>query len=123
MKTALAGKFNNGVMKGALAANVTAERCNNGFKEIKISMSKDHTSPTFRYSRPTKCNIGDKPILEDPYESMHVFVDDVKELTGEKGLFARKPIQNGQMIAYYSGIIWITTDEELLPKDFSSAHL
>ena len=123
MKTALTGRFKSGLMKSAFTANITAERCNNGIKEIKISMSKDNTSPTFKYSRPTKFNIGDTPTLEDPYESVHVFVDNVKELTGEKGLFARKPIQKGQLIAYYSGVIWNTTEEELLPKDVSSTRL
>ena len=122
MTTVLVGKFDNGRMEATLPAKIIAERCNLGLKEIKISAPKDTTS-TFKYMRPTRHVITNQPTLEDPFELHHVFVANVNRVNGEKGLFARKNLEIGQVLAYYSGILWNTTEEELLPTDFSSTHL
>ena len=67
--------------------------------------------------------ISKQPTLEDPFELQHVFVDNVKSMKGEKGLFAQKNVEIGQVLAYYAGILWNTTEEELLSTDFSTAQL
>ena len=122
MMTILVGKFVNGVMKSTLSAKLIAQRCNNGLKEVKTSLPKDRSS-IFEYQRPTKNFISKQPTLEDPFELQHVFVDNVKSMKGEKGLFAQKNVEIGQVLAYYAGILWNTTEEELLSTDFSTAQL
>ena len=47
MRTALVGKFDEGIMIEARSARVIAERCNDGIKEIKLSKVRAD-SPSFK---------------------------------------------------------------------------
>ena len=122
LETALIGKFQNGVMKYASPAKVTSERCKNGLKEIKVSILKS-TTPMYKYIKPTKHLITNKPTLQDPLEERNVFVSTSKVITAEYGLFAKKNFEVGQLLSYYSGVIWNTTEDEILPEGFSSSDL
>ena len=126
MKTALNGKFVKGIMKAAVPTKITSERCNNGVKEIQTSskIRKMHMPTIFKFERPTKYSLGDQPTSEDPYESQHVKIHNIEQWQqGEKGLFAQVDIDKGQLISYYSGTIWNTTETSVLPVDFSVSHL
>ena len=109
METVLVGRFENETMISAKPSNVIAERCNRGMKEILIAKPKSNTA-IFRYSRPTRIRIGDQPVVMDPYERRNVYISDGKE--GD-GVFAKKHIPKGELIMYYSGILWNKTDLSL----------
>ena len=122
LATVLVGQFYNGIMISASPAEIKATRCNNGLKEIETSATKKSTS-MYTYLKPTPHIITNQPTLEDPLELKNVFVSMSKIVSNEMGLYARKNFEIGQVLAYYSGILWNTTAEELLPTDFSDVHL
>ena len=115
MKTVIVGKFKDSVLMEGRPANIVAERCNNGMKEISIS-NLDQESSVISFKRNNKLRVH-QPKLIDPFESRNVYVG----LTKEKGdgLFARRNIEPYEIVSYYSGII-LTADEfeeiSLLPN-------
>ena len=103
MRTVLVGQFQDGVMVRGKPAKIIGERCNDGIKEIKISRIRPD-APTFKYSRPTRVNIGDQPTKMDPYEKKCVYIKPTKR--GDDGLFAKINIKNWELVSYYSGLIF-----------------
>ena len=99
MKTALIGKFKDGVMIEGKPTKVIAERCNDGIKEIQVDQTKPD-SPNFSFKRNSRIRIH-APISMDPYEKKNVYVDITER--GDGGLFARKNLKANELIAYYSG--------------------
>ena len=45
-----------------------------------------------------------QPLLEDPYEQRTVEVKNSMILNAGQGLFAKRPIDKGQIVAYFHGI-------------------
>ena len=125
-ETALLGNFQNGVMIAAKPTKILAERCRNGVKELKFAQPKEN-APTFKYERPTHLRPGDQPTVADPFESRRIYIG---KGVMQDGIFAKKDIQNGELICYYSGtlhnprIIPIfhqnqTPDEKLVDKIYT----
>ena len=110
LKTVLVGQFKNGIMIHSRPAKIIAERCNDGIKEIKISKIKSD-APTFKYRRPTNKDIGDQPTIMDPYEKQIVYVNTTD--WGDDGLFAKRDIKKGELVAYYNGLLFNQTENEL----------
>jgi len=110
MKTVLVGQFKDGIMIRSRPAKIIAERCNDGIKEIKISKIKSD-APTFKYRRPTNMDIGDQPTIMDPYEKQIVYVNTTD--WGDDGLFAKRDIKKGELVAYYNGLLFNQTENEL----------
>ena len=102
MKTALTGKFKNGVMVEGRPAKIIAERCNDGLKEILISTPKVN-SPIFSFQRNTRIRVH-QPKVMDPFEKNTVYVSETA--TSGDGLFARRDIEANEVVSYYSGTIW-----------------
>ena len=105
METALIGRFENDTMVAAKPSKVIAERCHRGIKEIKVA-TPTANAPTLRYARPNRIRIGDQPTIMDPFERKNIFIADGKK---EDGLFAKKDITKGDILVYYSGLIWNQT--------------
>ena len=114
MKTVLVGQFQNGVMSHAKPANIVAERCNDGIKEIRFSVPK-RNAPTFKYSRANRLYIGDHPTTMDPYEKKLIYIKALER--GGEGLFAKRSINRHELVSYYGGIIWNETEAELFPEN------
>lgn len=110
METALVGQFKNDSMVAAKPAKVIAERCNQGIKEIKVALPTSARTPILKYVRPNHIRIGDQPTIMDPFERKYVFIADGKK---EDGVFAKKYINKGDIIMYYSGIILNQTEVPL----------
>ena len=113
METALVGRFLRGQMIAAKQSKIVSERCNRGIKEIKTAKPKDET-PTFRYQRPDRLRISDQPRLMDPYEKKNIYIGDGKY---QDGVFARRNIFKGDLVLYYSGLLWNMTEQALYTKD------
>ena len=120
MRTVLVGQFKDGIMTEGRPAKIIAERCNDGIKEIKVSMPT-YDAPTFKYGRTTRIDIGDQPTVMDPFESTYVYVNET-EWAGE-GLFAKKNIEANEIVSYYSGIFWNDTEMELWPANQTSYEM
>ena len=101
MKTALTGKFKNGVMVEGSPAKIIAERCNDGLKEILISTPKVNP-PNFSFQRNTRIRVH-QPKVMDPFEKNTVYVSETA--TSGDGSFARRDIEANEVVSYYSGTI------------------
>ena len=115
MRTALIGKFENGVMVEGRPTKILAERCNDGLKEILVSPLETN-SRVFRFQRNTRVRIH-QPKIMDPFEKNSVFVS--KTANSGEGLFARRNIETNEVVAYYSGVILKT--EEINQMRFNGA--
>ena len=115
MRTALIGKFENGVMVEGRPTKILAERCNDGLKEILVS-APETNSRVFRFQRNTRVRIH-QPKIMDPFEKNSVFVS--KTANSGEGLFARRNIETNEVVAYYSGVILKT--EEINQMRFNGA--
>lgn len=60
------------------------------------------------YQPLTEVRFSGSPTTTDPLERRTVYVKDVPGK--EEGLFARRPIEAGEQVAYYSGLVWNVTD-------------
>ena len=115
MRTALIGKFENGVMVEGRPTKILAERCNDGLKEILVSPPETNFR-VFRFQRNTRVRIH-QPKIMDPFEKNSVFVS--KTANSGEGLFARRNIETNEVVAYYSGVILKT--EEIKQIRFNGA--
>ena len=113
METVLVGEFVKGIMKESLAGRITATRCRNGTKEIKVSVS-NKSSLAYQYMRPTTTSVTERPTLSDPLENKNVYVSISKVVKGERGLFAKKVFNVDDLIGYYSGTLWETKSYGIL---------
>ena len=112
MRTVLVGKFKDGVMLEGRPSLIIAERCNDGIKEIKLSTKKKTDTkipPVYRFHRNTRIRIHE-PKLMDQFEKNTVFIK--TDIEKGDGLFARRNIDPGEVVAYYSGMV-ITKDDNL----------
>ena len=112
METVLVGKFLNGTMIAAKTSKIARERCNRGIKEIQISKPNDN-SLTYRYQRPTRVNIGDQPGAMDPYTKKNIYIGDGQK---DDGVFAKRNIEKGELVLYYSGLFVNTTEQALYTR-------
>ena len=109
LKTALIGLFNDGVMKAARETRIIGERCNRGIKEIKLARPKT-SSPLLKYFRPNQIRIADQPRVMDALDKRNIYI---KTAEFEDSVFARRDIPSGEIVAYYSGLLW--TPKDLFP--------
>ena len=56
-------------------------------------------------------DIGDQPTIMDPYEKQIVYVNTTD--WGDDGLFAKRDIKKGELVAYYNGLLFNQTENEL----------
>ena len=111
LKTALIGSFNDGIMKAARQTKIISERCNKGIKEIKLARPKTSSS-LLRYFRPNQIRIAHQPTVMDALDKRNIYIK-----TGEFGdsVFAKRDIPSGEIVAYYSGLLW--TPKDLFPNN------
>ena len=119
MATVLVGEFANGLMKRAKPSRIIAERCKDGMKQIRWKLPKEN-APTFKFQRPTPFNIGDQPQVPDPIQVKNVYIADGKM---QDGAFAKRDLKKGDLVLYYSGIIYNSTIyNEMVGYHNSSAY-
>ena len=106
METVLIGRFENDTMKAAKQSRIIGERCRNGIKEIKVKRPQME-SPFLYYNRPNLIRISDKPTLMDALDRRNIFI---KSGPFGEGVFAKRNFVSGDIVAYYSGLLWPPTD-------------
>ena len=106
MISALIGRFENGIMKGAKQTKIIGERCHNGIKEIKVAKPK-YGSTILKHNPPSQNRIADHPKVMDALERRNIFISSGP--WGD-GMFAKRNFISGEIIAYYSGQLWSTQD-------------
>ena len=113
MKTTLVGRFENGQMISAKASKIIAERCNKGIKEIRLDAPRKDV-PSLKYSRPDRLRIGDQPRVMDPYTKKNFYIGNGKK---EDGVFAKRDINKGELVLYYSGLFWNDSVQALYTRN------
>ena len=116
MKTVYVGKFRNGQMIAGRRSKIIKERCHQGMKEIKLAKPKKDV-PVMTFTRPNRIRFGEKITVVDPYEQNHVYVNETEGM-GE-GLFARKNIIKGDVVAYYSGLLLNPKQTPIITKNMT----
>ena len=109
LNTALIGSFNDGIMMAARKTRIIGERCNKGIKEIKTAKPKP-SSPLLKYFRPNQIRIADQPRVIDALDNRNVYI---KMAEFGDSVFAKRDIPSGEIVAYYSGLLW--TPKDLFP--------
>jgi len=113
LKTALIGKFQNGQMVEAKPSRVIRERCHRGIKEVVVAEPKAK-SPTLTYHPPNQVQLGNQPKVTDPFDQTQIYIQNT--IYGE-GVFAKKKIHKGDIIAYYSGLLWNVAEQPLFTQN------
>ena len=113
METILIGQFEKGVMIAAKPSKILKERCHKGIKEIKVAKPKKD-APTYTYDRPNRLRIGDQPRVMDVLDKKNTYIGSGKK---DDGVFAKKDIRKGDVIMYYSGLLWNMTEQALYTRD------
>ena len=113
MISVLLGRFEKGKLIAAKASIVIAERCHNGLKEIQIRQPRSDV-PIFKYSRPDRLRLGDQPKVMDPFTKKNIYIGDG---TKDDGVFARRDIKKGELVMYYSGLLWNETEQALYTRN------
>lgn len=67
-------------------------------------MKPPPSEPMVSFQRPTALRYGGDPRIPDPLERRFVYV--APSAVKDDGLFARRNISRGQVISYYSGLIY-----------------
>ena len=89
-------------MRAAKPAKIVAERCKNGIKQLKFAKPAKN-APILKYQRPNFLRPGDQPQIADPFEQKNIYIG---KGVFQDGVFARRDIRMGKLIAYYSGIMF-----------------
>ena len=109
MKTAIVGEFSKGVLLGGFHRKIVGYKCMEGIMVLKFSkldQSKKHKQP-YRYESLTSTSITSAPKLMDPYEKYYIYINQ-SAISGMKfsdGIFAKRPIPSGRLIAVYAGVL------------------
>ena len=73
--------------------------------------------PLYEYDPSTEDSISSQPLLPDPYESERVRVGPSTVEDGGEGLFARRKMVKGEVVAFYNGIL--VSHEEVDARDWA----
>ena len=116
--TVLLGKFSNGTMIAARPTKIVAEKCKNGIKQLKFAKPRKD-APTLKFQRPNFLRPGDQPNVADPFERTVIHV---AKGIWKDGIFARKQIRQGDLIAYYAGTIFNANSQPIFFRNQTSAE-
>ena len=117
MRTVLVGTWIKNEMVAACESKIVAERCNNGLKEIKVRPVKPAECTTVKFQRPNLIRISDNPTAMDPYEKTTIYI---QEGVKEDGVFAKRDIQEGELISYYSGNIFDRLSSQKIQENITT---
>ena len=103
LRTALYGTFRRGRMVSAVTARVrNLVRRDN---MVSLIFSTESTS-SYTWDPATRDSISCRPLLQDPYELVHVRVGQCKDPSKGEGLFVATQggVESGTILAFYNGV-------------------
>ena len=108
MVTALLGKFEDRRMKDAREATVLEIDCDeNGLLYVSRYSAIEQASPSFYYKPPSNTSYGAGPQgVRDPYEQKWLELKDVNDPKMGEGIFAKKNLEEGVVVASYNGFLF-----------------
>ena len=100
-QTGFLGEFNDGVLHQAQAVHL--ECVVEEFK-LLIPLFSEPKGPYFRREISDLIKMTSEPLLCDPYESVMIQVKPSTVPFANEGLFAKRSVEAGQILAFYNGI-------------------
>jgi len=101
LHTAIQGQFEDSVLVDGQQCEGTGAQGGGGLPVPTFTCKQGQH---YGYEHPTARNIADHPLLRDPYESVQVEVLQSGLAQGGEGLFLRRDVRGGQVLAFYGGI-------------------
>jgi len=119
LRTALVGRWNeDGQMASGRKATLESAVCKNGICAPQFSVPD---GPEVSHSRSTQHSIGPAPLVPDPYESSTVEVRCSQVEGGGEGLYARRSLAKGEIVAFYNGIRLPPEHREGTPESWETS--
>ena len=113
--TAVRGLYRDHVLVTGQVTRLS-EACRDGHV-WSLSFEKiEPSQPPLTYSPPSHYSYGVSPTFSDPYETRTVEVKRSVKEDANQGLFTRRSVMSGEVLAFYSGLI-INCDSSLRPLD------
>ncbi len=109
MRSAFVGRFSRGVMVSARTREVVGASSSGdgGFVPVPVFSPEsdgDGGGDAVGYSCATRSSVGQNPLVPDPYESRTVQVGPSSFPGAGEGLFARRDLPAGTLVAFYNGV-------------------
>ena len=103
LTTAIVGRFQEGVLVSGLPAQVCGMRLveDIAVPEFIITGEKEEA---VSFCRSSEESVGLQPLVRDPYESRTVEVRPSQVGGGGEGLFLRRNVTKGEIVAFYNGV-------------------
>ena len=97
-------------------------RCRGGVLQLQFSHWPPAATPTFTYEEITETFLTASPTLMDPHDRRHLFIAPSKVM-GVKGdgLYARRPILAGSLVATYAGLL-VPDEDALMHANMTAAE-
>ena len=98
-------RFNNGVLVDGVSAILDHVRIRNSVAEPTWSLLvSPEPEQRMTYCRSTEISVGAGPLVPDPYEERTVEVRASGVGGGGEGLYVKRNIAKGELIAFYNGV-------------------
>jgi len=102
MKTAISGTFSeDGRLVEGSECEVLAATYEQG---VLVPVLSKTFGPTFHYEELTSWDVERQPLMADPYECRWCQVQGSKLEQGGEGLFSKREVEEGDLVAFYGGI-------------------
>ena len=109
MRTAIVGKFFNGVLIRGFHRRIVGYKCMEGILILKFSKSNknDKLKLPYRYESPNSSFITSTPKLMDPYEKSTIYINGstIPGMKFSEGIFAKRRIPRFRLVAVYAGVL------------------
>ena len=120
--TAFVGLFevDQSLMIEAFRSDITGVMVNPfGILQPSTALQKDQNEGHHRDDQINKRTICNQPLIEDPYEQRTVYVNNSRIPNAGEGLFAKRLINEGQLVAFFHGIPLANTETQ---SEYSISH-
>ena len=120
--TALLGTWSSGRMERATQARLANIRLAGDSLELVVRPTPGKEDVSYREDISTSTLISSEPRLADPFEEKTVYVAQSGIENGGEGLFLRRNVQEGDLVAYYNGVRMTEQEARLRKEDRRSPY-
>ena len=122
LSTALRGEWRSGRMVAAVEAELVGLHVESGDIRLLVETVRSRENVKYSLDVSTSTRISSRPRLEDPYEQKTVYVaESMIEAAGD-GLFLRRDVEAGDLVAIYNGVRLSEHEARLRKEDRRSVY-
>lgn len=101
LETAIVGRFEDGVLVNGRASKIASVSLESG---VMVPRFQPPVGESMVFSKSSSSDVGEGPLLEDPYEARTCDCQRSAVEGGGEGLFARREICQDEIVAFYNGV-------------------